>query len=119
MPWRLGARCGGGTASAGRQGSVKQKVELRPAVLCRRISPSIRATRWLEIDSPRPVPPNRRVVELSAWEKASKMWRWASGAILMPVSRTEKHRVSAMPGHAWVPRRTCSSTSPFSRTSRR
>jgi hypothetical protein len=58
---------------------VKQKVEPRPGALSRRISPPIRVTRWLEMDSPRPVPPNLRVIELSAWEKASKMWRWASG----------------------------------------
>ena len=41
---------------------------------------------------PRPVPPKRRDVDSSAWVKLSKMRACASGAMPMPVSRTENLR---------------------------
>ena len=47
-------------------------------------------TSWLEIASPRPVPPYLRVVELSAWVKASKMLACLSAAMPMPSSDTSK-----------------------------
>jgi len=37
---------------------------------------------------PNPVPPYFRVIELSAWMKASKSWSWIVGEIPMPVSST-------------------------------
>ena len=53
--------------------AVKWKVLPLPGSLSTQIRPCIMATRRDEIVNPRPVPPNRRVVELSACAKASKM----------------------------------------------
>ena len=50
--------------------AVKEKVVPCPGSLSTRISPPIISTRRLLMDSPRPVPPYFRVVEVSAWEKA-------------------------------------------------
>src|SRR5262245_45863304 len=52
--------------------------------------PFIIATSSMEMASPRPVPPKRRDMELSAWLKASKMISRRSTGIPGPVSRTEK-----------------------------
>ncbi|MNS96021.1 hypothetical protein D3C72_1303020 [compost metagenome] len=46
---------------------------------------------------PRPVPPKRRVVDVSAWAKAEKIASCTSGAMPMPVSRTLKHSTAASP----------------------
>ena len=53
--------------------AVKWKVLPLPGSLSTQIRPCIMATRRDEIVNPRPVPPNRRVVELSACVKASKI----------------------------------------------
>ncbi len=45
---------------------------------------------------PRPVPPNRRVVEASAWEKASKMWSARSSGMPTPVSLTWISKLGAV-----------------------
>jgi hypothetical protein len=46
------------------------------------------------------VPPNRRVVEVSAWEKAAKTVSSFSGGIPIPVSATEKCRSVDPPASA-------------------
>ena len=48
--------------------AVNQTVEPLPTSLAIPISPSINSTSRLQIASPRPVPPYRRLTELSAWE---------------------------------------------------
>ena len=48
---------------------------------------------------PRPVPPKRRVVEVSACSKAANSWPSLSAAMPMPVSRTAKRRRS--PPASW------------------
>ena len=60
----------GATASAiACSGTRNQKVEPLPSWLSRPISPPIISTRRLQMLSPRPVPPKRRVVEPSTWVK--------------------------------------------------
>ena len=44
-----------------------------PSALSIPIRPPISPTIWLTMASPRPVPPNFRVIELSSWVKASKI----------------------------------------------
>ncbi len=51
--------------------------------------PSISSERRLDMVNPRPVPPNLRVVEESAWVKLSKIDSTLSFAIPIPVSLTE------------------------------
>jgi len=53
-------------------------------------SPPIISTSLEEIESPKPVPPNLRVVDPSACEKASKMTFCFFLRNPIPVSRTEK-----------------------------
>ena len=52
--------------------------------------PIIRQNRRL-MARPRPVPPNLRVVEASAWVKASKSLASCSGVMPMPVSLHAEH----------------------------
>ena len=48
------------------------------------------------IDSPSPVPPNLRVVEVSAWLNAWNSRADCSGVMPMPVSRTENLQLYAI-----------------------
>src|SRR6516162_6231987 len=50
--------------------------------------PFIISTRRFEMESPRPVPPYLRVVEVSAWENAWNSRALCSGVMPMPLSRT-------------------------------
>ena len=52
-------------------GSVNQKVLPRPSSLSTPSSPPMAVTSCWQIARPRPVPPNRRVVDESAWENGS------------------------------------------------
>ena len=61
-----------GGADAGRKLAVKEKVLPRPGSLCNAMRPPISSTSRVQMVRPRPVPPNLRVVEPSAWRKASK-----------------------------------------------
>ena len=65
-------------------GSSTAKVEPEPISLVTVISPPIKSDRFLQIARPSPVPPKRRVVELSAWEKAPNSFSWASADMPMP-----------------------------------
>jgi len=56
-------------------------------------SPPKRRANWREIAKPRPVPPNMRVVETSAWTKGSKIVARFSAGIPMPVSCTAMDKV--------------------------
>ena len=54
------------------------------------------STSWRTIASPRPVPPNRRVVDESACENGSNIRIWSSGAMPMPVSDTSKRTTAVV-----------------------
>ncbi len=70
--------------------TVKVKVLPMPGVLCREIVPPISSTSCLLMASPSPLPPNLRVVELSAWTKGRNSLSHPSLVMPSPVSRTEK-----------------------------
>ncbi len=69
--------------------TVKWKVLPTPDWLSSQICPPIRWTSVEEIARPSPVPPNLRVVDPSAWLKASKMCACLFSGMPMPVSVTE------------------------------
>ena len=70
---------------------VKEKTP--PARLAPARSAPINSTRRALIASPSPVPPNRRVVDTSAWKKASEIAACClSAGNPIPVSRIEKRR---------------------------
>src|SRR6266704_1162747 len=69
------ARRAGAGAVPIKNGTVKVKVLPFPGALSSTISPFINWIRRAEIESPSPVPPNSRVVDESACEKASKICR--------------------------------------------
>ncbi len=87
----------GGTGSPGSHassvitsGNRNQKVDPRPSVLSTPISPPMSSTSRLEMDNPRPVPPNRRAVEPSACVKGWKSFFFAVSERPMPLSCTLK-----------------------------
>ena len=61
-------------------------------MLSTQILPSIISTSRLEIESPSPVPPYFRVVELSAWLNGWNKRAVCSGVMPIPLSRTENFR---------------------------
>ncbi|KAF5055013.1 hypothetical protein DSECCO2_382030 [anaerobic digester metagenome] len=63
--------------------------------LSTQILPPMSSTSFLEMASPRPVPPNSRVVEESAWAKLSKMASTLEEGMPMPVSRISKRQHGA------------------------
>src|SRR5581483_4165799 len=67
-------------------GNGEKEGGARAGVLFSQISPPISLTNRREMARPRPVPPNRLVVELSTWEKASKSFFCFSSGMPMPVS---------------------------------
>src|SRR5439155_2380610 len=77
---------------AGRLASrtVNQNVLPLPTTLSTPMAPPIISTSRLEIASPRPVPPYRRVMDPSAWGNDWKNRSPTSGATPIPVSVTEK-----------------------------
>ena len=85
-------------------GTVNVKQLPAPGVLSTEIVPFISSTSWREIDRPRPVPPYRRVVELSAWVKESNRYSSWPAVMPMPVSLTENASMTrpspAAPGRA-------------------
>ena len=66
MPWRLSGITRRGTSSPILSQAVKWKVLPLPGSESTQMRPSIISIRRLQIVSPRPVPPKRRVVEPSA-----------------------------------------------------
>ena len=84
---------------AGASRAVNQNVLPSPGRLLKPSSPAISETSRLLIASPRPVPPKRRVVEVSACSKASNSRDWASSSIPTPVSTTSQ-RSSTSPAFA-------------------
>ncbi len=60
---------------------------------------------------PRPVPPNRRLVEESAWVKGAKILANFSGAMPIPVSDTENRSETASAIRCSAA--TCTTTSPL------
>lgn len=53
------------------------------------------STIFLEVASPRPVPPYTAVVPVDSWEKGSKMWGMNSSLIPTPVSFTIKRSTAS------------------------
>ena len=81
-----GAGSGGGSTAV--SGSSSMKVEPREGRLSTSMRPPSSVASSRLIASPRPVPPKRRVVDMSPWLKAwNSVARWSS-AMPMPVSRT-------------------------------
>ena len=70
--------------------SVNQKVEPTPGVLSTPQLPPISSHSLRTIARPRPVPPKRRVMELSVCEKDWNRRGSASGGMPTPVSCTSK-----------------------------
>ena len=70
--------------------TVKKNVLPCPGSLSTQMRPPIIWTSCREIVNPSPVPPYRRVVPPSAWEKLSKISFCLSFGIPMPVSDSEK-----------------------------
>ena len=58
-----------GTCFCFANGRVNQNVEPSPCLLAMPMDPSIKSTSYRQMASPRPVPPNCRVVEVSACVK--------------------------------------------------
>lgn len=73
--------------------TVNQQVLPCPTSLSTPRSPPISSTSRRQIARPSPVPPKRRVVELSAWLKAWNRRPRASGEMPIPVSRTSTRTV--------------------------
>ena len=69
--------------------AVKWNVLPTPGSLSAQMLPSIISTSRLEMESPSPVPPYFRVVDVSAWENAWNSRALCSGVMPMPLSRTE------------------------------
>ncbi len=76
--------------SATRNGRVMAKRLPLPSSEVTTTSPPSRLQRRLVMASPRPVPPNLRVVEESAWVKAWNSLACCSGVMPMPESDTSK-----------------------------
>ncbi len=74
--------------------TVKRKVLPSPSWLSAPISPFIRVTNCLQMLNPNPVPSYLRVEEVSAWLKGSNSSWMYSGSMPVPVSLTEKARVT-------------------------
>ena len=93
------AETAGGRAAGFRtlKGAVRVKVVPAPGSLSTLIPPSMQPARRLQMARPIPVPPKRRVVDWSAWEKASKIVARFSSGMPMPVSRTAKARAAMSP----------------------
>lgn len=85
----------------------------RPGSLSTASRPPICSTSRMQMVSPRPVPPYRRVVEASAWENGSNSRTTSCGAMPMPVSQTSK-RNAATSGEPASTTRTRTATSPVS-----
>ena len=109
-PAAASAACCGSTGGAISRASGSVRRKRKSAALARhRLRPRsrrpCRSTICLLIASPRPDPPNRRVIELSACTKASNSVPSFSGAMPMPVSPTVhsidgRHRAALDAAHA-------------------
>ena len=78
-------------------------------VLSTPMVPPINSARFFEIARPSPVPPNWRVVELSACENDWKSRESCSGVMPMPVSDTKKTKVAPVSLESLTPIRTTTS----------
>ena len=74
-----------------------RNVEPSLTALSTSIPPPMASARCFEIDNPRPVPPNRRVIELSACLNGLNKDATRPGAMPMPVSRIEISSCRASP----------------------
>lgn len=113
VPAKSTEGAGVASASARSTGTVNQKRLPLPGVLSTPILPPISCTSSFEIARPRPVPPKRRVVEVSACENGSNSVGSASGSMPMPVSATSK-RSTAAPSSPARSTAACATISPSS-----
>lgn len=79
------------------RGIQNQNSEPAPTCDSTPISPRICLTRESDIERPNPVPPNRRVLELSAWEKGCQRFLLSESDKPIPVSLM-LHRTATSPG---------------------
>ena len=93
-----------------RSGSVKWNVAPWPGSLSSHIRPPISVTRRDAIESPRPVPPNCRVIDPSACVNASKIACCFSRGMPMPVSATRTCSTTSASRCSSMP--TCTATEP-------
>ena len=91
-PTPTGALTGRLAAAQTSNGTAKAKTLPLSTLLVTQMRPPISSTRRLEMVSPRPEPPNRRVVDESAWVKRSKTRASLSPEMPMPVSVTVNRR---------------------------
>ena len=84
--------------------ALKRKVLPSPGTDEAVSSPPMRSTSWREIVSPSPVPPNRRVVDVSSWENGSNSFAIRSGAMPTPMSDTSARSTSSSPAGSAVTR---------------
>ena len=96
---------GAGSGGLGPAAIEKRNTLPRPGSLSTSMVPPRSSTRRLQIASPSPVPPKRRVVEASTWEKGWNRRMRLSAGMPIPLSWTEKCSMSAC-------RRTSTWTSP-------
>ncbi|MBK6400881.1 MAG: hypothetical protein IPF74_02495 [Rhodocyclaceae bacterium] len=78
-------------------GRSRVKVAPWPGTLAARMSPCISRTRSCTIARPSPLPPKRRLMELSACRNGEKMSPSAAASMPMPLSRTSISRRVAPP----------------------
>ncbi len=75
-------------ASSSSKSSVKKNVVPSPGSLSKSSCPPISSINRAEMVRPRPVPPYFRVIEVSAWEKASNIFDFCSLVTPIPLSCT-------------------------------
>ena len=92
MPWRSAIKLR--SPGIGKVKSTQNSLP-SPSVLRTPADPPIISANRRTIDSPKPVPPKRRLVELSAWVKAVNNRCWTSSVMPTPVSDTLSRRVAA------------------------
>ena len=76
---------------------MKENTLPAPGVLSTRIQPPICSMICRQMANPSPVPPKRRVVELSAWVKEVKSRACCSAVMPMPVSLTAQRMLAMSP----------------------
>ena len=84
-----------GAESGGARGSSKARTDPRPSSLVAEMVPPCSSTSSRARDRPIPVPPNRRVLELSTWWNRSKIRSRSASGMPIPVSWTSTRRPSA------------------------
>ena len=80
--------------------SSNQNVDPTPGSLVAPMRPSMRSISCFDMDNPKPVPPNSRVIDASAWLNRSKIRANCSGAMPIPSSTTSTCSKASSPVRA-------------------